>query len=60
MPGSEPDVEDIQRALADGKITREDLKACVRRLLTIDLQSSCFEDAVSYTSRFPGMRRYGE
>lgn len=60
MPGSEADVEDIQRALADGKITREDLKACVRRLLTIDLQSSCFEDAVSYTSRFPGMRRYGE
>ena len=60
MPGSQRDVEDIRKTLADGTLPREEMKACVKRLLTIAFQSNCFEDAVSYLTWFPGMRAYGE
>jgi beta-glucosidase len=48
MPGVEGDVENIRAALADGTLAREDLKACVRRLLTVIYQTLAFEDCVSY------------
>ena len=52
MPGFEGDMESIRNALADGTLNREDLKACVRRLLTVVYQTLAFEDAVSYSAQF--------
>jgi beta-glucosidase len=52
MPGSPEDVESITNALMYGSLPVEDLRACVRRLLTIAYQSNCFEDAKSYKAQF--------
>lgn len=48
MPGEQRDIESIQKALADGSLLREDLKACVKRLLTIIFQTLGYEDCISY------------
>lgn len=48
MPGCEEDLDNIRTALANGSLSRGDLKACVIRLLTIVYQSNCFEGAKSY------------
>lgn len=52
MPGIESDMESIRNALADGTLSREDLKACVRRMLTVIFQTNAYEDAVSYGAQF--------
>ncbi|MGN0998186.1 MAG: glycoside hydrolase family 3 C-terminal domain-containing protein [Faecousia sp.] len=52
MPGYDGDMDSIRNALADGLLRREDLKACVRRLLTVIFQTLAYEDAVSYGARF--------
>ena len=52
MPGYDGDIESIRTALADGSLNREDLKSCVRRLLTVICQTLAFEDAVSYGAQF--------
>lgn len=52
MPGIESDMESIRNALADGSLNREDLKACVKRLLTVIFQTNAYEDAVSYGAQF--------
>lgn len=52
MPGYEGDVVSIRNALADGTLDRKDLKACVKRLLTVIFQTLAFEDAVSYGAQF--------
>jgi len=52
MPGFPGDVESIRGALADGTLSREDLKDCVRRLLTVIFQTNAYEDAVSYGAQF--------
>ncbi len=52
MPGFEGDMESIRKALADGTLDREDLKACVRRMLTVIFQTNAYEDAVSYGAQF--------
>ncbi|MDD3219431.1 MAG: glycoside hydrolase family 3 N-terminal domain-containing protein [Lachnospiraceae bacterium] len=48
MPGYQGDIDNIKEALASGILNREDLKACVARMLTIIYQSNGFEDAVPY------------
>ena len=39
MPGGNHDVEGIRKALESGELTREELKACVTRLLSVILQT---------------------
>ena len=52
MPGFPGDVDSIKGALADGSLALADLKACVKRLLTIVFQTLVFEDAASYGIQF--------
>jgi beta-glucosidase len=52
MPGIESDSDSIRNALADGTLSRDDLKACVRRMLTVIFQTNAYEDAVSYGAQF--------
>ena len=52
MPGFDGDIMSIRGALEDGTLDREDLKACVRRLLTVIFQTLAYEDAVSYGAQF--------
>lgn len=52
MPGFDGDMESIRNALADGTLDREDLKACVARLLTVIFQTLSYEDCVSYGAQF--------
>ena len=52
MPGYAGDVEDIRKALAEGKLDREDLRACVVRLLTVIFQTNAYENSVPYRRQF--------
>ncbi len=52
MPGFEGDIESIRNAIADGSLNREDLKSCVKRLLTVIFQTLAYEDCVSYDAQF--------
>lgn len=52
MPGSEHDSENIRQALEEGKLAREDLKACVTRMLTVIFQTLAYEDAIPYGEQF--------
>lgn len=60
MPGSAGDREEILDALSKGYLTYEELKECGIRVLRLVCLSSCFEDAVSYSTLFEGMERYAE
>ena len=58
MPGYAGDFESIRKALESEKLSREDLKNCVKRLLTVIYQTLGFEDCKCYDS---GLREeYGE
>lgn len=48
MPGSERDIEDMRQALLEGKLTEDELRSCVQRILSLVFQSNCYEEAVSY------------
>ncbi|MDO4522172.1 MAG: glycoside hydrolase family 3 C-terminal domain-containing protein [Eubacteriales bacterium] len=52
MPGCDEDSENIRAALADGSLNREDLKACVRRMLRLIYQTLGYEDCASYGAKF--------
>lgn len=52
MPGCEGDRENIQKALKDGTLPEEDLKACVERMLTVIFQTNAYEDSVPYGAGF--------
>ena len=52
MPGFPGDVESIMGALADGTLSRDALKACVRRMLAVIFQTLAFEDCVAYGEQF--------
>lgn len=58
MPGYAGDFESIRKALESGKLSREDLKNCVKRLLTVIYQTLGFEDCRCYDSGLRG--EYGE
>lgn len=48
MPGAFCDRENLEKELAEGTLTMEDLKACISRLVNIVWQSNQFEEAVPY------------
>ncbi len=52
MPGCPNDVKNIASALESGLLSRESLQSCVKRLITIILQTLEFEDAVPYGQQF--------
>ncbi len=52
MPGCEGDKENIKAALESGELSKEALDTCVKRMLTLILQTSCYEDAASYSEQF--------
>ncbi|MCM1175943.1 MAG: glycoside hydrolase family 3 C-terminal domain-containing protein [Blautia sp.] len=52
MPGSVHDGGNILEALREGKLGREELKACVVRILTVIFQTLAYEDAVPYGEQF--------
>lgn len=56
MPGCQEDLDSIRTALEDGSLSRDELKACVARLLSIAYQSNCFEEAKSYRQELEGRR----
>ena len=58
MPGFQGDVDSIQTALASGELTREDLKACVVRMLKVIYQTLGYEDSVAYGAQFKDMKPY--
>ena len=58
MPGWNGDIESIRQALADGSLKREDLKACVKRMLKVIFQTLGYEDSVSYGAQFENMKPY--
>lgn len=52
MPGCQGDIDSIKNALAEGTLAQEDLKGCVRRMLTVIFQTLAFEDPVPYGAQF--------
>ena len=48
MPGALSDRANLQEELADGRLPKEELKACIARLVNIVWQSNMYEDAVPY------------
>ncbi len=52
MPGCQGDKDGIRAAIAEGRLSAADLKACVQRLLTVIFQTLAFEDAVPYGGQF--------
>ena len=52
MPGEEPDKENIRQALENGQISREELRACVARLLKVIFQTLVYEDCGIYGKQF--------
>lgn len=48
MPGAFCDRENLEKELADGSLSMDDLKACISRLVNIVWQSNQFEEAVPY------------
>ena len=52
MPGCEGDFESIRRALENGELSLEELKRCVRRMLTVIYQTLAYEDCRCYGEHF--------
>ena len=48
MPGAVCDRENLEQELAEGKLSIEDLKACISRLANIVWQSNQYENAKPY------------
>lgn len=48
MPGALTDRANLEEELSDGRLSREDLQACIARLVNIVWQSNMYEDAVPY------------
>ena len=46
------DEENIREALKNGSLKREDLQACVKRMLKVIFQTLGYEDCVSYGAQF--------
>ncbi len=60
MPGMPEDQENLRNALASGEMSINELRRCVINTVRIILSSNQYEDAVSYISRFPGIKEYIE
>ncbi len=48
MPGAVCDRENLEKELAEGTLKKEDLKACISRLVDIIWRSNRYEGAVAY------------
>lgn len=48
MPGAFSDRENLEKELAEGSLAKEDLKACISRLINIIWQSNQYENAAPY------------
>lgn len=48
MPGAFSDKENLEKELAEGTLRKEDLKACISRLVNIIWQSNRYEGALMY------------
>jgi beta-glucosidase len=48
MPGAPCDYDALNKALDEGSLSMEDLKACVSRTVSIIWQSNMYEGAVPY------------
>lgn len=52
MPGNVSDYENLKEALASGKLTQQELKQCVARIVSVILQSNRYEIAARYGEQF--------
>ena len=52
MPGYPGDAENIRQALADGRLTEEELRECAERMINVISRTLSYQDAVSYKTRF--------
>lgn len=52
MPGAASDLENIEQAYAEGRLSEADIRGCAERVLNIVLRTNGYEDATSYYARF--------
>lgn len=52
MPGATSDLENIEQAYAEGRLSEADIRSCAERVLNIVLRTNGYEDAMSYYARF--------
>ena len=52
MPGAASDLENIEQAYAEGRLSEADIRSCAERVLNIVLRTNGYEDATSYYNRF--------
>lgn len=52
MPGAASDLENIEQAYAEGRLSEADIRSCAERVLNIVLRTNGYEDATSYYARF--------
>ncbi len=52
MPGAPSDLENIEQAYAEGRLSEADIRSCAERVLNIVLRTNGYEDATSYYARF--------
>lgn len=52
MPGATSDLENIEQAYAEGRISEADIRSCAERVLNIVLRTNGYADATSYYARF--------
>ena len=52
MPGARSDEESMAAALAEGKLTDDDLRSCAERLINVILRTNAFKNSVPYRTRF--------
>ena len=52
MPGATSDLENIEQAYAEGRLSEADIRSCAERVLNIVLRTNGYADATSYYARF--------
>ncbi|MGO4996920.1 glycoside hydrolase family 3 protein [Oribacterium sp. Sow4_G1_1] len=52
MPGATSDLENIEQAYAEGRLSEVDIRSCAERVLNIVLRTNGYADATSYYARF--------
>lgn len=52
MPGTTSDLENIEQAYAEGRLSEADIRSCAERVLNIVLRTNGYADAMSYYARF--------
>ena len=52
MPGATSDLENIEQAYAEGRLSEADIRSCAERVLNIVLRTNGYADTTSYYARF--------